>query len=65
MKTMSGTEVPRGLKPASHWIATFFGCGCAPVAPGTAGSLAATFIAFFLQPWHLAVLAAAITPAGI
>ncbi|HWE51658.1 MAG TPA: phosphatidylglycerophosphatase A [Bryobacteraceae bacterium] len=32
-------------KPA-WWLATWFGCGYAPVAPGTAGSLAAVAIAF-------------------
>ena len=46
-------------------ISTWFGCGYAPVAPGTAGSLAALAIAVGLQyfaglaPWHFGVLAAA------
>ena len=43
-------------------IATWFGAGYAPVAPGTAGSLAAIVIAFLLrhyaEPWHFAVAAA-------
>ena len=41
-------------------LATFFGAGYSPVAPGTAGSLAAIAIAFFLRlpPWQYAVLAA-------
>lgn len=34
-------------KPA-WWLATWFGCGYAPVAPGTAGSLAAVAIAWLL-----------------
>ena len=29
----------------AFWIATWFGCGYAPKAPGTAGSLAAIVIA--------------------
>jgi phosphatidylglycerophosphatase A len=43
-------------------IATWFGCGYAPVAPGTAGSLAALAIAWLLthyagwQPYWFAVL---------
>lgn len=32
-------------------IATWFGCGYAPVGPGTAGSLAAVLIAFALHYW--------------
>ena len=43
-------------------IATWFGAGYAPVAPGTAGSLAAILIVFLLrhhaEPWHFAVAAA-------
>jgi phosphatidylglycerophosphatase A len=45
-------------------LSTWFYTGYAPVAPGTAGSLAAVVIAFFLHrylglaPWHFAVLAA-------
>jgi phosphatidylglycerophosphatase A len=45
-------------------LATWFGCGLSPVAPGTAGSLAALFIAIALHryaslaPWHFVVLAA-------
>jgi len=48
-------------------LATWFGCGLSPVAPGTAGSLAAVIIAYFL-PWPpltFALLALAITPVGI
>src|SRR5512146_1631293 len=43
-------------------LATWFGAGYSPVAPGTAGSLAAIVIVFLLrhhaEPWHFAVLAA-------
>jgi phosphatidylglycerophosphatase A len=46
-------------------IATWFGCGYSPVAPGTVGSLAGLAIAIVLRefaglaPWQFAVLAAA------
>jgi phosphatidylglycerophosphatase A len=49
-------------------IATWFGCGYAPVAPGTAGSAAAVAIAWALgeyagfQPLWLGALAVAATP---
>jgi phosphatidylglycerophosphatase A len=55
----------------SRAIATWFGCGYSPVAPGTAGSLAALAIAYGLvefghwRPWYFAVLAVALTPLGI
>ena len=45
-------------------IATWFGCGYAPAAPGTAGSLAALLIAIALHgiagmaAWHFVLLAA-------
>jgi phosphatidylglycerophosphatase A len=45
-------------------LATWFGCGRSPVAPGTVGSAAAVAIAIVLHeyaglaPWHFAVLAA-------
>ena len=45
-------------------IATWFGCGYSPVAPGTAGSLAALAIGILLHEyagfaaWHFLVLAA-------
>jgi phosphatidylglycerophosphatase A len=45
-------------------IATWFGCGYSPLAPGTAGSLAALSAAIALRefaglaPWHLVALAA-------
>src|ERR1019366_6058371 len=46
------------------WLATWFGCGYAPAAPGTAGSLAALAIGILLHEyagftgWHFLVLAA-------
>ncbi|SPE41576.1 Phosphatidylglycerophosphatase [Candidatus Sulfopaludibacter sp. SbA3] len=49
---------------AADLISTWFGCGRAPVAPGTAGSAAAVAIAIVLHtyaglaPWHFALLAA-------
>src|SRR5450756_111024 len=45
-------------------IATWFGCGYAPAAPGTAGSLAALVIGILLHEyagftgWHFLILAA-------
>jgi len=42
-------------------VATFFGCGRSPFAPGTVGSLAAVLIAWPLSrigfgPWHFLIL---------
>ena len=44
-KTMSLSPLPRGRWDAAFMLATWFGCGYAPMAPGTAGSLAALVIA--------------------
>lgn len=52
-------------------IATWFGAGFWPFGPGTAGSLAATLMAWAgaawwgLEPWHCLLAAAVLTPAGI
>lgn len=52
-------------------IATWFGCGYSPKAPGSAGSLGALLAAWLLaqipgfQPWSLWILAAVLTPAAI
>lgn len=52
-------------------IATWFGAGLVPIAPGTAGSLAAIGIAYVLaeragwHPIHFAVLSAALIPVAI
>jgi phosphatidylglycerophosphatase A len=51
---------------AARLLATWFGCGYSPKAPGTAGSAAAVVLAVILHrwggfaPWHFAVLAALI-----
>ena len=53
------------------WLATWFGCGYAPVAPGTAGSAAAVVIAILLQEfagfgrWHFAILALLLLPLAV
>ena len=50
----------------ARWIATWFGCGYVPVAPGTAGSAAALAIGFLLREYagwgavHFALLAVAL-----
>jgi len=36
---------------AANLISTWFGCGYAPYGPGTAGSLAALFVAWLLVRW--------------
>jgi phosphatidylglycerophosphatase A len=52
-------------------IATWFGCGYSPIAPGTAGSLAALAIAYPLvqmahwRPFYFALLALAVLPVGV
>ena len=58
------------LKTA-HLLATWFGCGRSPWAPGTAGSLGALAIAVALHEWagfrgwHFALLAAVLFPAAV
>ncbi len=70
----SETPAPRNPSKVDRFIATplatWFGCGRAPFAPGTWGSLGALVPAFLLaqagwNPWHFGVLAAATVPAGI
>lgn len=52
-------------------IATWFGCGYAPVAPGTVGSLAALAIAYLIaetlhwRPFYFGLLALAALPVGV
>jgi len=55
------------LAKPSYILATWFGCGLVPIAPGTAGSAAAIAIAYFLPipPYAFAFLAILITPLGI
>ena len=48
----SGAASPRGL---AVWIATAGGVGFFPVAPGTAGSLAAALVFLVTEPFGLAV----------
>jgi phosphatidylglycerophosphatase A len=56
---------------AAYWIATWFGCGLFPVAPGTVGSLAAIAIGFVLaqaywwRPLYFVLLSAAALPVAI
>src|ERR1700704_6501133 len=52
MTLMQSTGINRSQSPRSlpaRAIATWFGCGYVPIAPGTAGSLAAIAIAFALH----------------
>ncbi len=60
------------MKPdPARWLATWFGCGYAPVAPGTAGSAAAVVIAwvwsclFPWNQWHWLAAVAVVTPLGV
>src|SRR5688572_24192406 len=52
-------------------IATWFGCGYTPVAPGTAASFAALALAYFVErathwhPLYFAALGIALTPIAI
>jgi phosphatidylglycerophosphatase A len=39
------------MRAFAYALATFFGCGYSPVAPGTAGSLAAIVVAIALQTY--------------
>lgn len=62
----------RSPLPFSHpavWLSTWFGCGFAPIAPGTAGSLAAiplaAVVAWLGGPWLLVAVAAAVLIVGI
>jgi phosphatidylglycerophosphatase A len=68
---MSLSPLPRGRFDAAWMIATWFGCGLSPVAPGTAGSLAGLVIAIALNlafgwgPLTFLLLAAILTAPGI
>ena len=62
----------RSTLPFSHpavWLSTWFGCGLAPVAPGTIGSLAAVPLAALAAwlggLWLLAAVAAIVLGIGI
>jgi phosphatidylglycerophosphatase A len=70
MKSAAEPQMASPANPLSRWAArilgTWFGCGYSPVAPGTAGSLAAVLIAFALHrffafgPLHFAIMAGAL-----
>jgi phosphatidylglycerophosphatase A len=50
----------------AHALATWFGCGHVPIAPGTAGTLGAVPLYLVLRPYgHVAVLVAAVVLTGI
>jgi phosphatidylglycerophosphatase A len=60
------------MKNKAAWlIATVFGCGLSPFAPGTVGSLAGVLVAWLLihflllPPFCLAILALGLVPIGI
>ena len=59
------------MNRAALAVATWFGCGYWPKAPGTAGSLGALVVAWPLIAWlgfgrwHLLAMALALTPLGI
>lgn len=66
-QTTTATTASRG---AAFWFATWFGCGLAPKAPGTMGSLGALLVAWPLafaagvQPvWFLALALVILWPA--
>jgi phosphatidylglycerophosphatase A len=45
------------MNRTAAWIATWFGCGYAPVGPGTAGSAAAVLLALLAYAqWHFSPL---------
>lgn len=68
---MNSAETASKPSRLAHVIATWFGCGLSPFAPGTAGSLGALLPAFLLvryagfEPLYFAALTAAVTPLGI
>jgi phosphatidylglycerophosphatase A len=55
----------------AHLLATWFGCGLSPVAPGTAGSLGAVVLAAIAArylhwpPWSMGVAAIAVLPLAV
>jgi phosphatidylglycerophosphatase A len=66
-KNHSAGRTPRSARPPhklAALLSTWFGCGYSPIAPGTAGSLAALPIAIALHAyagfawWHFLLLAA-------
>lgn len=64
--------MPRLPLPFAHpavWLSTWFGCGLAPVSPGTVGSLAALPLAALATwlggPWLLVAVAAIVGAVGV
>ncbi len=55
------------MKQTARVLSTWFYCGYAPKAPGTAGSLAAIAIAWFIPapPWAFAIFGLALAIPGI
>lgn len=59
------------MNSIARLLATWFGCGCSPKAPGTAGSLGALLAAWLFtqipgfQLWSLLLAAALLTPVAI
>ncbi len=62
MTKIKGPAQAPAKKTTAAWLfATWYGCGYSPVAPGTAGSLAAILMAWPLSragfgPWHFLIL---------
>ena len=61
----------REISPVATALATWFGCGFSPKAPGTVGTLGGLAVAVPLSiyagftQWHFVVLTALVTPIGI
>ncbi len=61
----------RAISPLATALATWFGCGFSPKAPGTVGTLGGLALAVPLSfyagftPWHFVLLTALVTPIGI
>ena len=58
---MSGGRLPETASTAGFWLATWFGAGLSPIAPGTVGTLATVPLHFALMllpaPWHFGFVA--------
>lgn len=58
---MSGGRLPETASTAGFWLATWFGAGLSPIAPGTVGTLATVplHFALMLLPaiWHFGFVA--------
>lgn len=64
-------KVKKATSPLSFALATWFGCGLSPKAPGTVGTLGGLIVAIPLityanfTAWHFILLTAVVTPIGI